>query len=312
MEEKITKIKTSSDEEWHELRRGYIGGSDAAAVIGLNAYVSPYSLWAEKTGRIPGFAGNLATEVGTYLEDFVAKKFEAETGKKVRKCNLSILNSKYPFAIANIDREVVGEDAGLEIKTTDSLNLKKFKNGEYPVNYYCQCMHYMAVTGKKRWYLAVLIGNKDFKVFVIERDEAEIVALMAAEEAFWQLVKSDTPPGIDGSQATTEMIKTIYSEDNNDVVDLYGYAADLEQYVSLGKQIEDLKRIREESGNRIKEYMGEAGGGECDRFKVTWRGSPRRTFDSKRFAKDNPEIDLSDYYNEAVVRQFRVTEIKGA
>lgn len=312
MEEKITKIKTSSDEEWHELRRGYIGGSDAAAVIGLNAYVSPYSLWAEKTGRIPGFAGNLATEVGTYLEEFVAKKFEAETGKKVRKCNLSILNSKYPFAIANIDREVVGEDAGLEIKTTDSLNLKKFKNGEYPVNYYCQCMHYMAVTGKKRWYLAVLIGNKDFKVFVIERDEAEIVALMAAEEAFWQLVKSDTPPGIDGSQATTETIKTIYSEDNNDVVDLYGYAADLEQYVSLGKQIEELKSIREEAGNRIKEYMGEAGGGECDHFKVTWRGSTRRTFDHKRFAEDNPELDLSSYYKESFSRTFRVTEIEGA
>ena len=158
----ITKVTTNSHEEWLQLRHQYIGGSDAAAVVGMNAYVSPYSLWAEKTGKIPGFSGNLATEVGTWLEEFIAQKFAQETGKKVRKRNHSFINSDFPFAIANIDREIVGEDAGLEIKSTDSMNIKKFKNGEYPANYYCQCVHYMAVTGKQRWYLAVLIGNKEF------------------------------------------------------------------------------------------------------------------------------------------------------
>ena len=63
----ITKQSTANHEEWLALRHKYIGGSDAAAVVGLNAYVSPYTLWAEKTGRLPGFEGNLATEVGTYL-----------------------------------------------------------------------------------------------------------------------------------------------------------------------------------------------------------------------------------------------------
>lgn len=185
----ITKVKTESHEEWLELRSHYIGGSDAAAVVGLNAFSSPYSLWAEKTGKIPGFSGNLATEVGTYLEEFVAQKFAAETGKKVRKVNQSFLNTDYPWAIANIDREIVGEDAGLEIKTTSGMNLQRFKGGEYPANYYCQCVHYMAITGKKRWYLAVLIGNREFKTFTIERDDAEIAALMAAESDFWELVK---------------------------------------------------------------------------------------------------------------------------
>lgn len=185
----ITRVKTANREEWRKLRSGYIGGSDAAAVVGLNPYASAYSLWAEKTGRTAGFAGNLATEVGTYLEEFVAKKFERATGKKVRRCNQSILNSLYPWAIANIDREIVGEDAGLEIKTTDSLNLKKFSGGEYPANYYVQCVHYLAVTGKARWYLAVLIGNREFRHFTIERDEGEIAALMAAEDDFWQRVK---------------------------------------------------------------------------------------------------------------------------
>lgn len=305
----ITKVKTANHEEWLKLRSHYIGGSDAAAVVGMNAYSSPYSLWAEKTGKVPGFAGNLTTEVGTFLEEFVAQKFAQETGKKVRKCNQSFLNSLYPFAIANIDREIIGEDAGLEIKTTDTLNLKKFSGGEYPANYYVQCVHYMAVTGKQRWYLAVLIGNKEFKWFTIERDEDEINALMTAESDFWELVKTDTPPAIDGTQATTEALKTVYSESDDFVCDLTAYSANIRQYIALKNQIKELELLADEAANKIKAFMGESGGGECDGFKVSWKSQTRRTFDSKRFAKENPDIDLSGYYKETNARTFRVSEI---
>ena len=306
----IKKVTTKNREEWLELRSKYLGGSDAAAVVGLNAFSSPYSLWAEKTGKVPGFAGNLATEVGTYLEEFVAQKFAQETGKKVRKCNQSFLNSQYPFAIANIDREIVGEDAGLEIKTTDSLNMKKFNGGEYPANYYVQCVHYMAITGKKRWHLAVLIGNKEFKWFTIERDEAEIAALMTAEADFWELVKKDIPPAVDGTQATTDTIKTIYAGSDDSVCDLTAYSANLKQYIELKKQIKELETIAEEVANKIKLFMGESGGGECDGFKVSWKSQSRSTFDSKRFAAENPDIDLSGYYKSTSTRTFRVSEIK--
>jgi putative phage-type endonuclease len=307
----ITKVKTASHEEWKELRSHYIGGSDAAAVVGLNAFSSPYALWAEKTGKVPGFSGNLATEVGTYLEEFVAQKFAAETGKKVRRSNQSFFNSDYPWAIANIDREIIGEDAGLEIKTTSELNMKKFGGGEYPANYYCQCVHYLAMTGKQRWYLAVLIGNRDFRWFTIERDEAEIAALMAAEADFWEMVKNNTPPVADGSQATTAAIKTIYAESNEDTVDLTLENTALAQYIALGKQIAELEAMRDEAANKIKSFMGDAGGGECDGFRVSWKSSTRRTFDSKRFAKENPGLDLAGYYKETSTRTFRVTELKG-
>lgn len=308
----ITKVKTANHEEWKELRSHYIGGSDAAAVVGLNPYSSAFSLWAEKTGKIPGFEGNLATEVGTYLEEFVAQKFAQETGKKVRKANQSFFNSDYPWAIANIDRDVVGEDAGLEIKTTTELNLKKFKNGEYPANYYAQMVHYLAVTGKKRWYLAVLIGNREFKWFTLDRDEAEIKALMTAEEDFWNHVQQNIPPDPDGLGATTDTLKTMYADSNDEVVDLYSHGADLERYLAINKQIKELEELRDEAANKVKAFMGEAGGGECDRFRVSWKTNTRRTFDSKRFAKENPDFDLSEYYKETSTRIFRVTEQKGA
>lgn len=308
----ITKVKTSSHEEWKELRSHYIGGSDAAAVVGLNPYSSPYALWAEKTGKLPGFEGNLATEVGTYLEEFVAKKFEEQTGKRVRRVNHSFFNSDYPWAIANIDRDVVGEDAGLEIKTTSEMNMRKFKGGEYPANYYCQCVHYMAITGKKRWYLAVLVGNKEFHVFTIERDEAEIAALMTAEQYFWELVKTNTPPEVDGYKATADTLFALHPDSDDTVVDLYGHSTDLDSFVALNQQIKELEERRNEAANKVKEFMADAGSGENDRYRVSWKTSTRRTFDHKRFMEDNPDIDLSGYFKESKSRTFRVAEQKGA
>lgn len=304
----IKKMATPDKEAWKALRHKYIGGSDAASVVGLNPYRSSYTLWAEKTGKIPSFEGNLATEVGTYLEDFVAKLFEKETGKKVRRENQSILNDQYPWAIANVDRVIVGEDAGLEIKTTSEMNLKKFKNGEYPAQYYVQCVHYLAMTGKKKWYLAVLIGNRTFEIFEIERDEAEIEALMAEEKAFMELIKTDTAPTTDGTNSTAETIKTIYAESNEDSVNLFAYEDALNQYMALQAQIKELEAIKDEMANKVKVFMGEAGKGETDHFKVSWTSSERNTFDSKAFALDHPNLDLSNYYKKTTVRPFKVNK----
>lgn len=304
----IIKIATKSREEWKALRSGYIGGSDAASVIGLNPYKSPYSLWAEKTGKLPEFEGNLATDVGTYMEDFIAKLFEKETGKKVRRESRSILNDKYPWAIANYDRLIVGEDAGLECKFTDSLNLKKYKNGEFPDRFYAQCVHYLAVSGKKRWYLAVLIGNKEFKWFCIERDEEEIAALMGEEEKMAVCIKTNTPPAVDGTESTSNAISTIYPDSDGNIVSLMAYETDLMQYNALSKQIEALEEQKKEVANRVKAFMNTAGKGESNRFKVSWSTSVKKTFDTKAFQSDHKDLDLNKYYKTSSYRTFKVTE----
>lgn len=308
----ITKMSTANHEEWKALRHKYIGGSDAAAVVGLNSYRSAYALWAEKTGRLPGFDGNLATEVGTYLEEFVAQKFADETGKKVRRSNQSWFNSDYPWAIANIDREIVGEDAGLEIKTTSEMNMQKFKGGEYPANYYCQCMHYLAVTGKKRWYLAVLIGNREFKWFTIERDEDEIKALMDAEHRFKMLVDSDIPPDADGAASTSSTLNTLYPESIDDCMGIGFFERELDNYFRLKKQAKDLEMTIDGIENRLKAHLGEYARGEGEKYKVSWKTQYRQTFDSKRFVADHPELDVSAYYKTSNSRPFKVTEKKGA
>ena len=305
----ISEIAYKNREEWLSLRKGYIGGSDAGAVIGLNPYKSAYTLWAEKTGKIPEFEGNLTTDVGSYLEEFIAKLFEKETGKKVRRKNRTLVNDKYPFACADVDRVVVGENAVVEIKSTNSFPaMKKLKKGEYPEQWYCQGTHYNGVGEYDRVYLAVLINCREFKWFVLDRDDEEIAALMTEEEKFMKHVETETPPPVDGTVSSSDTLSTLYPESNDETVNLFAYETDLQQYMALTAQIKELEKMKDEAANRVKAFLGDAGKGTTDRYKVSWTSTTRSTFDSKRFAQEHQDIDMSGYYKTSTYRTFKVTE----
>lgn len=307
----LKKISTVGmpHEEWLYHRSKSIGGSDAASILGMNEFVSPYTVWADKLGMIPPKEDNESMRQGRDFEDYVAKRFCEATGKKVRRENNIIINPDYPFAHANIDRMVIGEDAGLECKTTSVLNMRKFKNGEYPANYYVQCVHYMMVTGAKKWYLGVLVFGRQFMWFEIERDEDEIEALAKSEAEFWKFVEAKEPPTPDGTSSTTDTISAIYPESNSETVNLFAYESELKQYVALTDQIKELEKLKDEMANRVKDFLGKAGKGETDRYRVSWASMTRSTFDSKRFAQDHSDIDLSDYYKTSTYRTFKVNEI---
>ena len=312
MYKNLTKISTlnMSHEDWLKQRQKSVGGSDAPSIIGLNPWSSPYTVWADKLGKLPPKDDNEAMRQGRDLEFYVAQRFCEATGKKVRRENNILINPDLPFAHANVDRMVVGEDAGLECKTTSALNMKNFKNGAFPDIYYVQCVHYMMVTGCKKWYLAVLVLNKEFMVFEIERDEEEIEALAKAEEEFWKLVEAKTSPATDGTASTTNTISILYPESNDDSVNLFAYESDLQQYMALSAQIKELEKLKDEASNKVKAFLGESGRGETDNYKVTWTSSSRSTFDSKRFASEHKDIDLSEYYKTSTYRTFKVTENK--
>ena len=323
----ITKIKTTTHEEWLEERKKSLGGSDVGAVLGMNSYSSPYTVFAEKTGKLPPFEGNEWTRLGTDLEYYVADRFSEASGLKVVKDNSTWRNYKYPHLHANIDRRVVGMKAGVECKLTSELNAKKYKNGEFPDRFYAQCVEYLCVTEFEKWFLAVLIYGKGLKIYQMTRipndkvpewceasvyvDDGEIEALAKATGDFWNnYVLTNTPPLTDGSDSTTETLKTIYPESNGDTVNLMAFEDDLKQYKHLAQMEEDYKQMKNECANKIKAYMQEASRGESMNFKVTWSSSIRNTFDHKKFAEDNPGVDLSAYYKSTPTRTFKITENK--
>lgn len=305
----IRKIPTSnmSKEEWTKLRSATIGGSDAASIVGLNPHKSAYALWAEKTGKVvpEDISQKEAVRLGTDLEDYVAHRFMEKTGKKVRRENYTVFRDDMPFAHANYDRLVIGERAGLEIKTTNALNLKKFKNGEFPATYYCQCVHYLMISGLDRWYLAVLVLGIGFHVFTIERDENEIASLKMAEENFWEMVQKDLPPEIDGMDSTIDAVNAVFPVSEPDTeIDLTGCAADLAILDECGQQIKALEVKKAAAQARIMEAMGAAERGGYAGYSVSWKSGKRQTFDRKRWEKDHGNIP-EEYLKTSESRTFR-------
>ena len=301
-----------SKEDWLRYRKCGITGTDAGAILGLNPYRSAFQVYHDKISDTIENIDNEAMRQGRDLEDYVARRWMEETGKRVYRLPAMLYHPKYSFAHADVDRMVMGENAGLECKTTFSLDLKQFNGVEFPVQYYAQCVHYLAVTGADRWYLAVLAYGRGFFTFTLERDQAEIDALMAAEADFWKLVEQDTPPDADGSEATSAALREIFPISEQTTADLFGRDTVLREYMRLKEDKKALDTRIGEIENTIKADMGEAESGLCGSFHISWKSQNRQTFQAKEFAKDHPSIDLAPYYKNTNLRPFKVTETREA
>ena len=309
----IQKIKCNSNEEWLAERRKSIGGSDAGTICGYNKYSTPFALWAEKTGALEpeDISDKEAVRLGNDLEDYVAKRFTEATGKKVRRANYTFRNDKYPFAHANIDREIVGEEAGLECKTTSNYEyIHLCEQGEYPAVWYCQVLHYLMVTGWKKWYLAVCCFGRGFYTFEIERTpeiEKEIEALANIERGFWAQVTEGVAPNLDGYEATSTAINSIFNHSNEGTsIDLGTIEIHLRQYEAIEKQIEQLERLLEEEKNQIKAFMLNSEKGSCGAYSVSWKEQERKTFDRKYFEEHYGKIP-EDCFKTSTSRPFKFT-----
>ena len=325
---KMQKISTRgmSREDWLEERRKSLGGSDIGAVLGLNKYRSPYTVWAEKTGRIGEEPENEAMRVGRDLEPYVASRFEEASRKSVRRMNYLLRREDCPHLHANIDRQVIGESAGLECKTASALNLKRYEGGDFPESYYAQCVTYLAVTGWQRWYLAALVLGKGFycyQITTIKDDDTpewcessvyvspeEIEAVKRCAEDFWHdYIEADSPPPMDGTDSTTATITRLY-EGGGGEVELFGRESLIEQYQYLMSRKKAIEKDADAIKQQLMNDLGDNETGFCGRYTVDWKGQSRSTFDAKAFAKDHPDMDLSSYYKTTNSRKFAVKEDK--
>lgn len=298
-----------SREEWLEHRRRTIGGSDAAAIVGLSNWATPLTVYMDKKGLIPDKPDSIPMRIGRELEETVARLWMEETGKKCQRRNAILMNPRILFAHANVDRWVVGENAGLECKTTSEMNLKTFRGNDYPANYYVQCMHYMMVTGADRWYLAVLVGNREFYTFVIERDEDEIATLRVMEQAFYE---NHLLPGImpepTGKDADGEAVSTLYpeSDPNADAVDLTDMRDCFEAYIKANAQKALCERIIAQAKQDIEARLGTASAGFCGGHRVTWKEQTRNDIDKDALKAMGVNIP----YKTKTSRTFRFTAAK--
>lgn len=289
----MTVAEMENEQKWLEARSTGIGGSDAAVIVGLNRWKSPFQLWLEKTGKAEpdDLSENEYVYWGKVLEEAVAKRFCELTGKKVQRRRLLQMDG-CPYIIASVDRMVIGENAGLECKTCNGFSAKEWEDDEVPAAYYVQCQHYMMVTGCERWYIAVLIGGNRFVWKEIPRNDKEIDLLFRAETEFWHKVQEGIMPEVDGSESCKDALVAEFQGGIAEPLTLPGMAVGIIEQI---RKIEDAKNDLENNSefykNQLRKMMGSYELGYAGDYKVSWKAQAgRTTIDSKALKEKEPEI----------------------
>ena len=294
----LNRLTSRNDqEEWLRIRKSYLTGTDAGAVCGMNPYKSAMQVYLDKTGPEIEMTDNEAMRLGRDLEDYVAGRFAEATGKKVRKSNAMYVSDEHPFMMANVDRLVVGERAGLECKTASPYTADRWKDGNVPEWYYLQCQHYMKVLEMDRWYLAVLIFGKGFQYTWLERDETMLNDLVSIEKDFWENhVQAKVLPSPDGSKNADELIRKYFHRKEGTVTRMTGMDEQISRRNELAGLIKKMQAEQKIIDQELKIYLGnaEAQTGISDRYRVTWTEYETRRIDTERLKKEQPEI-YEDY-----------------
>lgn len=202
-------------EQWLNERKKGIGGSDAAAVLGLNPYMTNVDLWKIKTGRKEqeDISEKPFVKYGTEAEKHLIALFALDFPEYevIHTDNDLIRHPKHKFLHASLDGRLIEKATGrrgiLEIKTTSILQSMQNEkwNDAVPQNYFCQVLHYLNVTGfdfailkaqlKTEWQNEIRLTTRHY-YFNRQDFEEDISVLEEAEIKFWQHVMDDTEPNL--------------------------------------------------------------------------------------------------------------------
>lgn len=205
-------------------RSTYIGGSDAAAILGVSKYKTPLQCYRSKIGEAEPEEIDAAREKifkrGKRIEPIVIDMLADEYGIQITKRSPPenpnrYTHPAYPFIKAEIDFEflvtpeivetcggmidpaLIGTIQNGEIKTTHPLAAgmwgEEFTE-DVPIEYAGQSMHGLMVTGRQFCLYGTLVGADDLLLYGVRRDDETIDGLLAREIAFWRCVLTRTPP----------------------------------------------------------------------------------------------------------------------
>lgn len=303
---KLISTLNLDKESWLKYRKQGIGGSDAGAVCGLNPYRTAIQVYYDKTSDLIEDVDNEAMRQGRELEEYVARRFCEASGKKVRRANAMFYDEKNPFMIADVDRMIVGENAGLECKTASPYSEEKWRDDKIPLSYQLQCYHYMSVCNADSWYIAVLIYGRDFKYYKIERDDEVIENLIRIEKEFWnEYVLKQVIPDPDGSKTADVAIAERFKESKSITIPLTGFDERLERRQELLSLLEKIETEKRQIDQELKLYLGDAEIAENESYRVSWKNISRSSIDEKRLKAEQPEI-YEKYRRETTSRRFTV------
>lgn len=309
MARKLADKKTLTHEGWLELRKSSIGGSEAGALVGMNPYSSAITVYAQKKGLVKDVQTSEAMRLGTDLEAYVAQRYMEQTGNKVRVDNFMYMSDDYDFITANIDRQITGQNGGVECKVMGSGASKyNFEAGEIPEQYYCQCQHYCYVMGWDFVDLAVLVLQRGIEVVRIVRNEDFIRTLIKAEVDFWENnILKEQMPSVDGSEASIETLKELYPKERKDTeITISGLDQMVADYIAASEMEKHYKEVAGRIKGQICTKLGTNAYGLGAKYGVSWKSQTKANISPSKLKAKYPAI-----YAELVeVSEYRVFRTK--
>lgn len=235
-----------------EARKNGIGGTDAGAIMGFSTFKSAFDVWLEKTGRTHDSTSKETHPWlywGNKLESVVADEYSIITGEKLIESN-TVFHPEHKWMVGHPDRLIVGKNKILECKTANQFTAKDdWGTGKDSVKlpYIIQVQHYMAITGADETDIAVLIGNSDFRIYTIPRDE-KLIGMIIKEcgDFYKNHILTDIPPQpLNGKEAAW-----IWKDDNGE------YRNAINEEILLFNSY-NLQRDSEAEAKKEKEKVGE-------------------------------------------------------
>ncbi len=273
-----------------------IGGSDAAAVLGLDPWKSPLDVYLEKIGLAPPRPENPRMTWGKLLEDTVAREYARRRGVEIRRHRRLLRHPDHPFIVGHIDRWVRenGTRGVLEVKTVGRRTDDWGPAGtdQVPAYYAAQVLHYLAVTGAPFAELAAFFRDScELVTYRIPRDEEAIATLVEAEVHFWRtFVEPRVPP----EPRTLEDIARRWprSLPEKRVTATPEILRAVEELRTL--QGEQKRLAEREKGLKaeIQRFMEDAEAlvDDAGRMLVTWKTVASERIDTRRLKAEHPEI----------------------
>jgi len=277
---KLLGVFETGTDEWHEARQG-ISGTDIGAIMGVNPYRSPYTLYMHKTGELPPITANTAMRLGSAFEEPIKRLWAEDNAGFLTVHNtgtwVSTLDDSFKANPDGIIQWSNGELGVLEIKYT------RFKWDNLPEHYRLQVIWYLWVLGLKRGIVVAVAGGEMIE-YPVYLDEAEIPNIIETVALFKQSLEDGYPPELDGAANTLETVRELHP-------DIIPGEVELPEDMAISLKIAKLNAdVAEKSLNKYKavvlDYMAGTqiatiNGKQFAKLQARTGGKPYLTFTKK-------------------------------
>lgn len=320
---------TAQHLEFIAARRHYIGGTDAAAIVGVSPWASKLSVYLDKTA--PEKAEDrdtFAMRRGLVLERFIADEFCRSHPGLVTYHPKPMVRTDWGFpAGASLDFYVAREDRPrtpiglMDSKTAMSFYSRRqwkepdpnrgLEEGDLPDAYYVQLQWYLAVTGLPRAWAAADTGDDSLTVVPVQPNERVQTRLITACREFWQEhIEGGVMPEPDGSAGDGEALQAMWPDTVPDPpVPLEDELAAviISDYLAHEAKAKEHKGAADKAKQQLQALMGEHERAQVGSWLMTWKPVSAMRIDSKRLKAERPEI-AAEYSTESTSRRFAVKE----